>query len=246
METERMLTPEEKFEEAAFELAIYRQVKREAETFLTPEQITEADGAAKEALPRMLQKIDKMMRKQHFKRKIQLQSLRAIKVAALIILIVNMAITVAVATSSEVRAQVIRFLMEFNDSYVEMRFVTTGEAALVPEDWPELYFPTYIPDGYTVQEYFPIKGMSRIVYANAAEQLLFIDICGVGASEAQNVEGAEISSIELHGVTATVLRQPYGQIDIIWMEGDHFFVVSSAESYETALAVAQSVERIQK
>ena len=60
-----------------------------------------------------------------------------------------------------------------------------------------------------------------------------------------NTENAEVSHVKVHGVNATVLKQPYGEIDIIWANGDRYFIVSSND-YDTALAVAESMKLVQK
>ena len=60
-----------------------------------------------------------------------------------------------------------------------------------------------------------------------------------------NTENAEVSHVKVHDVNATVLKQPYGEIDIIWANGDRYFIVSSND-YDTALAVAESMKLVQK
>ena len=44
-------------------------------------------------------------------------------------------------------------VMQVNDSYMDIRYQPTETEATMPEDWKTNYFPSYIPDGYTLAQY---------------------------------------------------------------------------------------------
>ena len=247
-ENKKLRTPEENYEAASFELAVYRMMKRdrdEIESNASEEVENELLQVTEENTPRMLDFIDKQMKRKNKRTSLRRQSLRILRIAALIILVLNIGLTIAVAASSGVRAKVIEYLMEINDSYMRMGFSETDEMLAVPADWPENYYPTYIPDGYAVTQYVPHTGLSMIIYEDANGNILSIEVCSVSSGSQLNSEGATISGIFIHGVTAIVLQQSYGQTDIVWAIGDHYFIVSAVD-YDTALAVAKSMALISR
>ncbi len=249
VENERIKTPEEKYEEASFELAVYQMMRLEQDALnsrMSEKDEKEISRMANETMSAMLKMIDRRVKLEDTHKCFRKQGIRVLKTAAAIILILNMGLTIATAASSDVRAKVIHFLTEINDSYMHMGFSDTGGEAIIPEDWPENYFPTYIPEGYSVRQYVPHKGSCVVIYENSDGNTITIKVSGTDTFGSINTEGAEITYISLHGVTTTVLRQPYGETDIVWAIGDHYFVISSDSSYETALTVAQSMAIVQK
>ena len=129
---------------------------------------------------------------------------------------------------------------------MDIRFVASEKEYSIPEMWEESYYPTYIPEGYTLQYIDSVAGgMSNIEYRNAENRLLEIQISGLDGCTLINSENAVISRTPLHGVTATVLQQPYEEVDIFWSIGDRYFVVCASD-YETALDVAEGIQMIKK
>lgn len=87
--------------------------------------------------------------------------------------------------------------------------------------------------------------MNLVEYVNVEGNTLTIEVCDINSFGRINTENSEIHSITLHGVKANVLRQPCGDVCIIWSLGDCYFDVTG-DNYETTLAVAQSIGAIQK
>lgn len=82
-------------------------------------------------------------------------------------------------------------------------------------------------------------------YSDEEGNTIVIKVNGTHTFGRINTENAEIEFIQLHGVEATVLRQPLGDVSIIWSLGDCYFDITG-DDYETTLAVAQSIEAIKK
>lgn len=246
-QNETICTPEENYEAASLELAIYRTLKREHDTVMadmSEEDETELSRIAEEKMPRMLSFIDKQMKRTAMRSNVWRQGWRALATAALIALIFNMGLTVAVATSGSVRAKVIRFLMEMNDSYMSIGF-TENEEVIIPKEWQGRYYPTYIPQGYFIQRCISRAGTNMVEYGNPEGNTITIEVCDTNSFGRINTKNAEIDSIQLHAVEATVLRQPSGEVCIIWSLGDRYFSVIGHD-YDVVLAVAESIAVIQK
>ncbi len=247
-EHERLNTPEENYEAASLELALYRIMKRDQDAVkaaMSVDEENELSRMTEEKMPHMLSFIDTQMKHMAARSSLLKHGRRFLQIAAVVVLILNIGLTAAVAASSSVRATVIRFLMEMNDSYMSIGFIENEGELIVPEEWEGNYYPTYIPQGYFIQRCTSVAGANAAEYSNAEGNTIVIEVNGVHAFGRINTENAEIEFIQVHGVEATVLRQPVGDVSIIWSLGDCYFEVTGND-YETALAVAQSIEVIQK
>ena len=242
-------TPEERYEEAAFELAIY-DLMRHAQTaadIATENELGEIEHAAKKSMPAMLKMIDKNIL--HIAIKTQFATIGAlsIKVAIAAVLITNLALSIAVATSPTVRAGVIEFLISMNDSYVELSFANSKTMIEIPKGWNADYFPTHQPENYRLQHYSTDdQAFGMLLYVDDKGHYIEIDIHGADSASRINVQDASISEVPVCGTTATVLRQANGDTYIFWTLGTYYFVVSGNAPYETILAVAESMTPIEK
>ena len=248
VEQGKLKTPEENYEDAAMELALYRMLQRECDTVkerASKDEEAETIRMAEKSTQRMFDLIDRHTRKKYGERNFGRYGVRLLKIAALAILVLNLGLTVVTATSATVRAKVIEFLTEINTSYMGMGFRESGLDIEVPEDWEESYYPTFIPDGYVLRFSNTNGGISEAEYTNAQGDKLLIRICDITAGNRINTEGARISRTTVQGVNATVLQQPYEKVDVVWANGDRYFIVSSND-YETTLSVAESIKLIKK
>lgn len=244
----RTQTPEEKYEAAALEFVVYRLLKQENDSVkacFSEEEEGEFMQAVEGSTPRMMKCIDRQMGHMESFTRFWKRSLSFVKTAALFVLVLNMIFSIATAASSNVRAKVIEFLMEINESYISIGYNENGEEALVPEEWQGSYYPTYIPQGYTLQQYSSHEDVNMAQYSDAEENWILIEECDTSSSDMINVEDGEVTYISLHGVIAIVLRQPYEEIDVIWSIGDRYFIVSGCD-YDTVLKVAESMSIIRK
>lgn len=247
-ENETFKTPEENYETAALELAIYRMMQRDhdnAKAAFSPKDAKKLSQTAQKSLPHMLKLIDRQTRKLALHKTLRKQGFRILKTAAVIVLVLNMGLTIATAASSNIRAKVIEFLAEINDSYMVISFMTTDEELSVPETWTENYYPTYIPEEYSLQFINSQNGISEVEYADAQANKLRIQICDITVINRINTENADISHTTIQEMKATVLQQPYGETDVIWAMGDRYFIVTGCD-YETVQAVTESIKIIKK
>ena len=136
-------------------------------------------------------------------------------------------------------------VMQVNDSYMDIRYQPTETEATMPEDWKTNYFPSYIPDGYTLAQHVSDENFGFLEYRNEQGERMEIHIGGKGAGINLNSKGAEIDHVSLHNTVATVLYQSGGSVDLVWSYGDQYFVVEACD-YETAYAVAQGLKIIWK
>lgn len=237
-------TPEEKYEEAALELAVYRMLHEEGEHFdaqTDPAEKEKIERQATESLPEILSMIrheeHKGNRNKHFA-KFGRQFLKA---AAAVLLMFYLGGTVAVASSKTVRGNMVRFFTQLDDSSLTAGFVPVENSNIdVPSQWQADYYPAYIPDNYNIKDYIGGTGTNIIILENSSGKELSFSVYDSTSISSYNVQNSNVSCITINGSVATVIEQPYGVTDIICNLGDAYYVVSSEEGYDTAVAVASS------
>lgn len=172
-------------------------------------------------------------------------AMRAIEVAACLILVAMIAVPVAMATSPAFRARVMKLLIEMNPDTQEVHytFVEDPDASFdVPEFWSGDYFPSYIPSGYELYDFTPM--FTTAEYHNGVSKLYFEE-CTDDVSLTVDVEESMISEAEINGCPAIVCEGGSGDsyfFHIIWANDDRWFsVITYAFDREEAFRVARSV-----
>ena len=245
MRDDAALTPEEQYERAVLALASLRLLRRErerADAALTPEAARQLAQAADRLRDRQLRRALRALPGRSSPRRLAVRALRA---AAIVILLGNFAFTVAAAASQSLRAKVLQLLLTTTPSYTEVRYRVADEVAL-PDGWAEDYFPTYIPAGYSLREDFSLKGASFLDYVDENHHQITISFVGAYSKMRVDSEGAAIGTIILHGTEATTIRHTDGRAYIILPLGEVTVVVQTNDGYDTTLAVADGIRLIEK
>ena len=246
-ESQKILTPEEKFVEASYELAVYRLLQEEEQQLelkITGNLEQNIKQHAEKILPHALTRIDHQMQKLSHRHVLQKTGLRLLRSAAMIILIVNFLLSIAVATNATVRVKAFQFLTTINSSYMKLEFEERSEKLDIPADWEEDYFPAYIPEGYELTFYLPEKGFALLDYKQKNGDSISIEIFGIDTIYKTNIENASIEYITIQNSLAAVIEQPYTEINFVWSAGNHIFVVEGKNKNEV-ISVAKSMSPIQ-
>ena len=240
-------SPKERYDEAALELAMHELLGQDAAALDALDEAArrEADALADECGERVLKLIERQMRRRSWRDSLLRNGKQVLKVAAMVVLVMNLGLTIAVATNDTMQARVMKFFMSSNESHVDIGYSGSHGDVDIPADWKVNYFPTYIPEGYDMVQYSSSPKTGFVEYRNSRGHFINVIINGMLSSTNVNVEGAKRYVMPLHGAMATVLEQPTGQVDIIWDLGESYFIVSTDESFDVALAVAESISVIQ-
>lgn len=167
---------------------------------------------------------------------------RLIEIAACLVLILGIAAPFAVANVESIRVKVMELLISIQDDHTELQFVENDEKAFdVPADWQGLYYPSYIPDGFVLDDigrYYSdvtyINEEGAMIYFNEYTQDDFVDV---------NSEDAVLSYELINGERALVAEQA-SYVIVTWAAEDRYFVVDADTTKDEALAIARSVRKI--
>lgn len=203
------------------------------------------DAAAKERLARgeeeMIRRIDRRLRRKRilqFSRK----TLPQIgKVAACLVLVFYVGLTVAVATVESARVELLQFILNIGERYTSFGFKETGEAVEVPSEWNGYYYPSYIPEGYTLAESFP----DVVLYKNSRQEELVFSELGVNTSGVIDTENAAIDYMMIGGKTAMIVEKGIWTT-IIWNIDNRCLLVEYMGERDETIKIAESVVMIRE
>ena len=221
---------------------------------LTPDEERLADEILALSLSRA-EKEQKRSRQHDFARTARKVLPWIINTAACIILLLAMAAPIALANSATFRSKVLQLIMELDEEKGEAYFslVQDEDASFdVPEGWRGNYFPSYIPDGFTIYDWDPDFGAAFIEYRNGSANQLFFSEYSNGAGVVTGTDNAEMKEIDINGNPAYLIDGIASDgkthtVNIFWQNETNWFgVVAYGLSTDEALQVARSVRRIVK
>ena len=231
-----------------------RRLLESPDSELTPDEERLADEILALALIRA-EKEQKRSRQHDFARTARRVLPFVINTAACIILLLAMAAPIALANSATFRSKVLQLIMELDEEKGEAYFslVQDEDASFdVPEGWRGNYFPSYIPDGFTIYDWDPDFGAAFIEYRNGSANQLFFSEYSNGAGVVTGTDNAEMKEIDINGNPAYLIDGIASDgkthtVNIFWQNETNWFgVVAYGLSTDEALQVARSVRRIVK
>jgi len=126
---------------------------------------------------------------------------------------------------------------------------TIQPLSLIPEGWRGNFFPTWLPEGYELVAVEDKLDAQQAVYKNASgDRLIFSENPGSVPFELQGDETASFTYAPINDSTVSLvaLSKQQGTF-IVWdVNNQTLMVTLSLENQETALAVARSVETVQR
>ena len=111
------------------------------------------------------------------------------QIAAVLIAVITIAGGIAIATSHTIRVQVMKLLIHIDEQCTELRFVEDTEASFeIPTEWKGEYYPSYIPEGLTVNTVYPWLGDSSVEFINKETGNLQIAYSEYNTSTETNID----------------------------------------------------------
>lgn len=212
----------------------------------------EDERLADEILAAAFQKADeraKAQRRQHRRASIRHAMPRLALIASCLILALTIAAPIAIASSPVLRSRVMRLLIQVDEEQGRaiFDFVADPDAAFdVPEGWLGEYFPSYIPEGFSVWRVD--ENMAVVEYRTANGAQLYIGEFSEGTGSMVGTDDTDIWYTDIHGATAQVIdgnTEIDHTVTITWANETKFFMVAG-NGVDTGVAIefARSVKKI--
>lgn len=201
---------------------------------------------------RKIEQHKKIQRKKEVHRRIRHIMPRVVLIAVCLLLLLNLAIPIAVASNAYLRSKVVQLLISIDDQRgsIDLVFIEDENASFeVPTEWEGIYFPMYIPAGFSVSNFDSWKGQyCEITYESSNGAIISFEEVGYGAGGTVGIEGGMISYEDVNGHSAMICQTTDGRyIEINWSTDDRWLVVKTdGLGYEESLQIAESVRIIIK
>lgn len=171
---------------------------------------------------------------------------RIIQVAACIVLILGITAPIAIATVPSLRARVVQMLVSIDAERGQADLRLVGDAAFdFPAGWRGSFFPSAIPEEFTLQSVDSLPNFFEALYTNEAGAELYFAEMTADAEITAGTGDAILSYDEVNGSQAFITQstaEPY--VRIIWSGHDRWFLLdSTALSADELLSIARSVKQ---
>lgn len=163
-----------------------------------------------------------------------------VNTAACFVLIVGITVPIAIASNESIRIRILKLLVDVRSDHTNIRLMNYDTIDM-PNEWIGMYYPTYIPEGYTVTdvgELFPSVELN-----NEDGMYIYFDEHTEGCNVNLNSENAELSYIDINGKEALLIVRDDGAM-ITWAMDDRFFVIGTNSNANIIIMMAKSVQRI--
>lgn len=227
-----------------------QQLVDEPDPELTPQEEEMADEIFLMALAKV-DKQEKEVRQRKRNSSLKRAFPRILQSAAAIILVFAIATPIAFAYSAEFRSRVMRLIIEIDQSKGEAHYSFSEDADaafLVPEGWLGVYFPSYIPDGFSVwrvDEY-----MAAVEFRSLDGAQIYFGEFGESTGSTVGTEDTDIRYIDIQGSKAQIIdgnTETNHTVTITWANDTNMFMVATnGVATDLAIEIAQSVKKIIK
>lgn len=162
---------------------------------------------------------------------------RRILAAVLILLMVSMGS--AFATVYMFQAGLLKLDAQKDQERTSYGLVLTGETLDIPNGWTGVFYPAYIPNGFTLVD----GRYQEAEYQNDDQDGLSFCEYEYGARVSLDTENATVSAEKVNGADATLIEKD-GWAAVVWSANNRLFVVEMDGTAEEVMKVAESVTLI--
>ena len=200
----------ERYEDTLFRLAMVRLEKKRS-AVLEEEgkkgdrglSAIEIEDRYARSLPRIIHGMAKEVRLRSLQIFCRRTLPKTAQIAAGILLALYIAATSALAVSRTARVYFTNFLINIEKEYTTLSLSPSEDTfADVPSEWQGEYYPSYIPDGYTIKQVFGGERMNDVVYMNDSGKDLQFGEYKPGVVGNIDTQNAQTSFVQINGTSA--------------------------------------------
>ena len=167
-----------------------------------------------------------------------------VQAAAVVLSVFCLSMGIAVASSANVRIQILKLLISITPEYTSLQIGQEGERPVeVPSEWHGLFYPTLVHQGLVLLDsYEEVDGYVADYGQDGSAFPVFTFSEYTEGTVNLDTEGAENIDVSIHGQNAKMFRKN-DRITVYWQEGNRILMLGvSGYSEADALCFAEKVE----
>ena len=169
------------------------------------------------------------------------------QIAAIVVAVVAVAGSVAIATSHTIRVQVMQLLVNAENEYTELKLQEDPAASFdVPAEWGGDNYPSFIPDGLVAGMVFSYPDNNSIELIDKRTGAVKGQFSEYGADTEANIDTEDaVQEPVTIGLNNGFLDKKENRVSIYWGDGRKYFVLTILDHDEsTVIRIAERVVRI--
>ncbi len=143
-----------------------------------------------------------------------------------------------------IRIRVFNLVIDVQDKYTEFHLEENNTTVVEGTDYKAdnmEYYPTYLPEGYYLEESMGEDELVTTIYTNGTEELYLV----VSASNGINMidtENATVTETKVGQYDGYIIKKE-GEITVFWRNADSTFQVLGESSEEEILRIVHSIKK---
>ena len=169
---------------------------------------------------------------------------KIINIAACVVLVLGLATPFAVANVDSIRVKVMELLITIENDHTALSLVVDEDASFdIPAGWNGFYYPSCIPEGYTIVE--QSNFINEVTYENAEGSFILFGEYTSDQSTSLDSEHAELRFSTISGHNAYIILKDE-HVTLAWSNGMQYFIIYTNLSLNEAFPIAESLVSIRK
>jgi hypothetical protein len=188
---------------------------------------------------------NKELKRKERNRKIRSKALKSSKTIATVLLVISIAGSVVTLSVEAFRVDFFNLVIETSQKFslvFQEEIVEEQMAYEVPNDWIDYYYPTYLPDGYSLMDTRTLIDTKHMTFSNSDGQELRLIQGNLSSRSQIDTENGKVIEVDIRGSKGVLVVKD--DISILnWSTNDMSFSIQGNVKESVLLAIAESVEK---
>jgi hypothetical protein len=197
------------------------------------------------------ERIRRTIQKEHFRKTMSRTAKGIYKVAskvAVFFLVFTIAFGTTLVASANAREALYKLVFTYEKRYTLVELDTNTDSAFLDSEiytWNHAYAPTMMPPGYVVSDVLSTSDSNIVLYTAAGGKYIeFRQSSGTADDDKLRVDTENAQSIDTVYLLDSegILVSKDGRNTLVWRMGDSMLILSSNESREEIIEIAQAIK----
>ena len=169
------------------------------------------------------------------------------QIAAIVVAVVAVAGSVAIATSHTIRVQMMKLLVNIEEEYTELKLQEDPTASFdIPAEWGGENYPSFLSDSLVAGMVFSYPDSNSVELIDQKTGAVMGQFSEYGAATEANIDTEDaIQEPVMIGLSQGCLVKKGNRLSLYWDNGRKYFVLMISDQDEaTVVRMAESVVRI--